>query len=240
VLYSDGKLHQGWSDYSYNGKTNFKSTSNPDTVLKHTYSAYGNYTNWGALKLHTGGSIDVSAYDALSVAIHTSDVSGSQVQIALYGSTDPDHPFPALFISHYLDSRACILPDGWATATIPLVDLLPPAPSPAFGSSIAQVKVSDVEIKANYHTGIGSFWMDELKFVNTPLPPTPAPMPTPDPLPTPPAPAPTPGCADVAPAPGTYTCAQQKSWGKCDVQANPWMAGFCCKTCFHCQPGCGK
>ena len=49
-----------------------------------------------------------------------------------------------------------------------------------------------------------------------------------------------PGCSDVPPAPGTYSCAQQKSWGKCDAKANPWMAGFCCKTCFGCAAGCGR
>ena len=47
-------------------------------------------------------------------------------------------------------------------------------------------------------------------------------------------------CTDVPPAGNSYSCAQQKAWGKCDVGANPWMAGFCCKTCFGCQPGCGK
>jgi mannan endo-1,4-beta-mannosidase len=59
------------------------------------------------------------------------------------------------------------------------------------------------------------------------------------PPPTPPTPAPQ--CKDV-PVPGTpaYTCAQQKSWGKCDVKVNPWMAGYCCKSCFNCAPGCGK
>lgn len=62
-------------------------------------------------------------------------------------------------------------------------------------------------------------------------------QPTPVPVPTP-APAPTP-CKDVAPD-GQYTCAQQASWGKCDTKANPWMAGFCCKTCFNCAVQCGK
>ena len=46
-------------------------------------------------------------------------------------------------------------------------------------------------------------------------------------------------CPDVPPAPGAYSCAQQASWGKCDVAANPWMIGFCCSTCFHCAAGCG-
>ena len=43
-------------------------------------------------------------------------------------------------------------------------------------------------------------------------------------------------CSDVPPD-HRYSCAQQKSWGKCDVKANPWMAGFCCKTCFNCTAG---
>lgn len=30
-----------------------------------------------------------------------------------------------------------------------------------------------------------------------------------------------------------------KAWGKCDTAANPWMKGFCCKTCFDCAAGCG-
>jgi len=58
------------------------------------------------------------------------------------------------------------------------------------------------------------------------------------PPPTPPPP--TPGCTDTPPDPGTYTCAQEKSWGKCDVKANPWMAGYCCRSCFNCDPKCGK
>jgi len=59
--------------------------------------------------------------------------------------------------------------------------------------------------------------------------------------PAPPPPPPTPpGCTDVPPAPGTYTCEQQKSFGKCDVKANPWMDGYCCKSCFNCDSKCGK
>ena len=52
-------------------------------------------------------------------------------------------------------------------------------------------------------------------------------------------------CLDKPPG-GGYTCAQQKSWGKCDVKANPWMIGYwlghmkrlhtlaqhICNTCF--------
>jgi len=56
-----------------------------------------------------------------------------------------------------------------------------------------------------------------------------------------PAPPPLPGnCTDVPPAPGTYSCEGQKQWGKCDVKVNPWMAGYCCKSCFNCDPKCGK
>jgi hypothetical protein len=54
-----------------------------------------------------------------------------------------------------------------------------------------------------------------------------------------PSPTPAGPCKDVPPAPATYTCTQQKSWGKCDISQNPWMVGFCCKTCFDCAPGCG-
>lgn len=52
--------------------------------------------------------------------------------------------------------------------------------------------------------------------------------------------APTPSCDDIPPAGNDYTCAEQKSWGKCDTKANPWMAGYCCKSCFNCDPSCGK
>ena len=45
-------------------------------------------------------------------------------------------------------------------------------------------------------------------------------------------------CPDTPPG-GGYSCAQQKSWGKCDAKANPWMIGYCCSTCFNCSAGCG-
>lgn len=36
-------------------------------------------------------------------------------------------------------------------------------------------------------------------------------------------------CSNNGPPPGSsYTCAQQKSWGKC---SEPWMQGYCCSTC---------
>jgi mannan endo-1,4-beta-mannosidase len=44
-------------------------------------------------------------------------------------------------------------------------------------------------------------------------------------------------CSDVAPAGSSATCAQQSSWGKCDTTANPWMKGFCCRSCLACK-GC--
>jgi len=56
--------------------------------------------------------------------------------------------------------------------------------------------------------------------------------------PSPPPSPPGPSCTDVGP--DSNSCAQQKEWGKCDVKANPWMAGYCCKTCFNCAAGCGK
>ena len=45
-----------------------------------------------------------------------------------------------------------------------------------------------------------------------------------------PGPGPRPsGCTNNGPPPGSgYTCAQQKSWGKC---GEPWMKGYCCSTC---------
>eukprot|EP00040_Diaphanoeca_grandis_P023279 m.126331 g.126331 ORF g.126331 m.126331 type:complete len:652 (+) comp29197_c0_seq1:134-2089(+) len=43
-----------------------------------------------------------------------------------------------------------------------------------------------------------------------------------------------PTCTDTPPS-TTYTCAQQASWGKCNVTAFPFMAGFCCKTCSNCS-----
>ena len=47
-------------------------------------------------------------------------------------------------------------------------------------------------------------------------------------------------CSDLTP-PGSghqYTCAQQKSWGKCSAS---FMKGYCCQTCHNCQgPGCGS
>jgi hypothetical protein len=56
-----------------------------------------------------------------------------------------------------------------------------------------------------------------------------------------PAPPPNPNCTDVPPAASgaNYTCAQQKSWGKCNATSDPWMIGYCCKTCWGCAAGCG-
>jgi hypothetical protein len=72
-----------------------------------------------------------------------------------------------------------------------------------------------------------------------PIPPTPPAAPTP-----PPVPAPTPACSDIPPhaAPGKhqYSCKQQHGFGKCNPTKFPWMAGYCCRTCFHCDPKCGK
>eukprot|EP01046_Picozoa_sp_COSAG06_P048732 COSAG06_NODE_7347_length_2536_cov_382.057037_1_plen_358_part_10 len=52
--------------------------------------------------------------------------------------------------------------------------------------------------------------------------------------PSPPAPSPPTGgggsCRERTPG-GEWTCAQQQSWGKCDIEANPWMRGYCCETC---------
>lgn len=46
-------------------------------------------------------------------------------------------------------------------------------------------------------------------------------------------PADTCSCSDMPPD-VSYTCAQQASFGKCD---EPWMKGFCCRSCFSCR-GC--
>ena len=49
-----------------------------------------------------------------------------------------------------------------------------------------------------------------------------------------PPPPPAGGCADIAPP--SYTCAQQKEWGKC---GEGWMVGggFCAATCGRCGGG---
>ncbi len=44
-------------------------------------------------------------------------------------------------------------------------------------------------------------------------------------------------CADTPPPGQSYTCAQQASWGKCGYS---WMKGYCCRSCFACNAGCGK
>lgn len=50
--------------------------------------------------------------------------------------------------------------------------------------------------------------------------------------------SPSPGgtCTDTAPD-TKETCAQQAADGKCKMN---WMKGFCCKTCFQCEAGCGN
>lgn len=61
--------------------------------------------------------------------------------------------------------------------------------------------------------------------------PSPHPGPRPSPHPSPSGP-----CKDVAPD-SKYSCAKQKSWGKC---SQSFMKGHCCKTCFNCKKGCGR
>jgi len=41
-------------------------------------------------------------------------------------------------------------------------------------------------------------------------------------------------CSDVPPD-HRYSCAQQKSWGKCGAT---FMKGKCCQTCHGCDPSC--
>ncbi len=40
-------------------------------------------------------------------------------------------------------------------------------------------------------------------------------------------------CTDIAPS-DDYTCGEQVGWGKC---GEPWMAGFCERSCNRCSPG---
>eukprot|EP00798_Chlamydomonas_sp_ICE-L_P010644 gene10644-12323_t len=63
--------------------------------------------------------------------------------------------------------------------------------------------------------------------------PGPAPRPPPSPARSPPpspVPVPIPGCVDDS-SPGGYTCAQQKSWGKCSLE---WLSKLCPVTCNTC------
>ncbi len=41
-------------------------------------------------------------------------------------------------------------------------------------------------------------------------------------------------CTDIAPD-DHYPCSQQASWGKCQ---EPWMQGYCDRTCARCDSGC--
>merc|ERR1712072_612732 len=52
--------------------------------------------------------------------------------------------------------------------------------------------------------------------------------------PGPPRPPLGPKCADKPPS-GSWSCAQQKAWGKCH---DSFMKGHCCQTCFNCK-NCG-
>ena len=196
-VYADGKLVSGWQDYSFNGKTDLKSSVDP--FPGHSFSAYGAYTDWGSMAFFSGRGVMVSRDAAnlanptglveLCFAVRATNSSGDETQVALYGSGDESHPFPALFVSHYT-ANCSLSEDGWTRQVcVPIGDLLPPLE-----------------------------------------PPSP---------PTPPGP-PSPSCTDTPPSGNTDTCAEQKAWGKCDAKANPWMAGYCCKTCFDCAPGCGK
>lgn len=127
VVYTDGLLSNGWSDWSYNGKTDLRNTE--QHYSNHTYSAYGNFSNWGAMSFK-GRALRTADYSAISLRIHSSASSMDQVQLALYGTADSTHPFSPQFLSHYV--QACTLPvDGWVDITVPLADLLPPPPAPA-------------------------------------------------------------------------------------------------------------
>lgn len=178
-VYANGALSKGWQDYSYNGHTDLRSSDWPFGT--DSFSAEGNYTNFGAMAFFSGHGVDAAAENStlmLSFAIRVSNASGNEVQVALYGSRDVTHPFSAAFVSHFTPS--CSLPvNAWQLVEIPVASLLPPL-DPGGGVD---------------------------------------------------------NCSDIAPPPGQYSCAQQKGWGKCEAS---FMKGFCCKTCFECQSGCGK
>lgn len=93
---------------------------------------------------------------------------------------------------------------------------------PVPDAALQTMKTFSAQQSASYNKII-----DWLSFTPSPVPPAPAPTPGPTPSPT---------CPDTAPD-STYTCQQQKSWGKC---TEGWMAGWCCKTCFGCGSACGR
>jgi hypothetical protein len=127
----------------------------------------GNFTNWGAMSFHHNGGIPCApaaasgAYTSISLAVHSSALSTDEIQLALYGTADPNHPFSPQFLSHYVPNCA-LDPAGWVHITVPMADLLPP-PSADEGAAAA-VKVQRVELKGNYATGVGGFWLDRLEF----------------------------------------------------------------------------
>ena len=181
-VYANGELSKDWKDYSYNGHTQLRSIDSP--YNGDSFSAFGSYTNFGAMSFFSGHGLEVAAQNStlqLSFAIRVTNTSRDEVQVSLYGSEDEKNPFSAQFVSHF--TKACSLPvDAWQEVQVPIAQLLPP-PDPGGGGG-----------------GGGN-------------------------------------CSDTAPPPGQYTCAQQKGWGKCDTS---FMKGYCCKTCFECQSGCGK
>lgn len=58
-VYSNGRLADGWQDYSYNGKTNLKSTA--QLFDGDSYSAHFIGTNWGAMSFENGHGVVVPA-----------------------------------------------------------------------------------------------------------------------------------------------------------------------------------
>ena len=75
-------------------------------------------------------------------AFKATNTTKNEAQLALYGSADENHPFPALFISHY--SSNCALPTtGWQRVCVPIVDLLPPV-EPSGGPTPPGRQCSDV------------------------------------------------------------------------------------------------
>jgi len=147
TIYQNGQAH--WQDYTYNCQHSLKGTG--QLYTGHQYSAHAKCSNWGALSFH-GGSVFSGQYSALKFSIHSSALSADQVQVALYGSSDPSHPFSPLFAAFYVDS--CHLDEkGWVDVSIPMLDLLPPS---------GNTNINRVEFKTNYATGSGEIWIDNV------------------------------------------------------------------------------
>jgi hypothetical protein len=152
IIYSNGILSHEWQDWSYNGQTNLQCK---DVVMsEETYSAFGTFQDFGAMSFHSNNHLDADNLKQVSFAIHSSPLCGNEIQVALYGTKNANTPFAPRFVNHYTSS--CDLSvDNWTTITIPIQDLLPPTKANG-------VYINRIEFKANYHTGVGNFWLDKL------------------------------------------------------------------------------